>query len=202
MAALITGAALWASSAHSHLMVAQHGTLNFLDDDVYMVLSLPAAAFEAADEDSDGQLSLTEFAQHRLDIINEVAAQVTLSDSQGTLPLYGLMVSPVTPHDSPKEPADQIIVMGRFSLTERAADMLVKENMDKHLNEVVDTAVKRMIDSQHEVPENKELQFHVGLFGKHAIERSIEITASRKSENKKHVFTLSPEIKRTHINFH
>lgn len=33
------------------------------------------------------------------------------------------MVSPVTPHDAPKEPADQIIVMGRFILNEKDSEL-------------------------------------------------------------------------------
>lgn len=100
----------------AHLMVAQHGTLNFLDDDVYMVLSLPASAFSEADEDNDGMLSLTEFSTHRTKLIKLISEQITLTTKTGQLPISGLMVSPVTPHDAPKEPADQIIVMGRFDL--------------------------------------------------------------------------------------
>lgn len=104
-------------------MVAQHGTLNFIDDSVFMVLSLPASAFGDADENNDGQLSLTEFAQHRTKLISVISEQVSLSNSKGKLPINGLMISPVTPHDAPKEPADQVIVMGRFALGEQQTDL-------------------------------------------------------------------------------
>lgn len=103
-------------TVQAHLMVAQHGTLNFLDDSVYMVLSLPASAFSEADENDDGLLSLTEFSTHRSQLIEIVSGQVSLSTKGGKLTLSGLMVSPVTPHDDPKTPANQIIAMGRFSL--------------------------------------------------------------------------------------
>jgi hypothetical protein len=42
--------------AHAHLMVAQHGTLNIVDDGVFMVLSLPISAFDGIDDDKDGNL--------------------------------------------------------------------------------------------------------------------------------------------------
>lgn len=109
--------------AFAHLMVAQHGTLNFLDDNVYLVLSLPATAFSGVDEDGDGKLSMTEFAQHRSELIDTVSDKVTLADAGGNRPLQGIMVSPVTPHDAPKMPADQIIVMGRFVLESSSRDL-------------------------------------------------------------------------------
>jgi hypothetical protein len=51
--------------AHAHLMVAQHGTLNIVDDGVFMVLSLPISAFNGVDEDSNGKISMLEFNNHR-----------------------------------------------------------------------------------------------------------------------------------------
>lgn len=112
-----------ANPVSAHLMVAQHGTLNFLNDSVYMVLSLPASAFSDADEDNDGLLSLTEFSTHRTELIIIVTQQVTLSNKTERLPIDGLMISPVTPHDAPKEPAEQIIIMGRFILNGQDSEL-------------------------------------------------------------------------------
>ena len=111
---LVTG--MSTSTTHAHLMVADQGTLNFLGEDVYMVISLPAAAFTEADENEDGLLSITEFSTHRGDIIKIISENVSLSDEEQKLPLNGLIISPVTPHNAPKDPADQIIAMGRFAL--------------------------------------------------------------------------------------
>lgn len=155
------------TSAQAHLMVAQHGTLNFLDDSVYMVLSLPASAFSDADENSDDQLSLVEFTEHRTDLIDAVTENVTLSNNAGNLQLNEIMISPVTPHDAPKEPADQVIVMGRFALDD----------------------------------EEDNLQFHIGLFGKQANFQTLEITATRKKENQKQVFELSPNANEVELTF-
>lgn len=113
---LLIVAGLITPIANAHLMVAKHGTLNFLDNSVYMVLSIPSSAFGDADEDNDEHLSLTEFSTHRQALIDSVSKHVSMSDSTNKLPMKGLMVSPVTPHDDPKAPAAQIIVMARFIL--------------------------------------------------------------------------------------
>ena len=42
----------------AHLMVPENGTLNFVDDNVYVVLSLPISAFKGVDDDNDGHVSL------------------------------------------------------------------------------------------------------------------------------------------------
>lgn len=124
--------------ANAHLMVARNGTLNYLDGNVYMVLSLPISAF-AADDDKDGLLSLTEFAQHREELIDDIKNSVTLSNKNGELQMHGIMVSPVTPHDAPKTPAEQVIVMGRFSVGQSAdplyfeVDLFGQEAPDQRL---------------------------------------------------------------------
>ena len=162
---LMTG--LGTSSSYAHLMVADQGTLNFLGEDVYMVLSLPAAAFTEADENDDGFLSIAEFSNHRTSIIDIISKNVSLSDKENKLPLNGLMISPVTPHNAPKEHAEQIIAMGRFALD----------------------------NSQG------ALSFHVGVFSTDKNKQSLKITARRKKEDKKHVFTLTPEDQSVKLTF-
>jgi hypothetical protein len=86
--------------AHAHLMVAQHGTLNIVDDGVFMVLSLPISAFDGVDDDNDGKVSMIEFNNHRAAIIESIEQNVTLGDKEGNLSLEGIMLSPVVPHDA------------------------------------------------------------------------------------------------------
>ena len=43
--------------ANAHLMVAQQGTLNVVDDGAFVVMSLPISAFSSVDDDGDGKLS-------------------------------------------------------------------------------------------------------------------------------------------------
>ncbi len=139
--------------AGAHLMKAQHGTLNFVDNGVYMVLSLPVTAFETADQNDDGKLSAVEFNNNRGSMFDAIRHNVTLTQNGEQLKLKGIMLSPVVPHDDPKKPASQLTVMGRFAL-----------------NDTDDGAYSN-------------LYFEVDLYGKTPVEQSLEITAKRRSKN-------------------
>lgn len=102
--------------AMGHMMVAQHGTLNVVDDGVFMVLSLPVTAFEGVDDDEDNKLSLNEFKTYRHLITEQVIAKAILKDQEKALPLQGVMLSPVTDHDYPDQPVSQLIVIGKYAL--------------------------------------------------------------------------------------
>jgi hypothetical protein len=103
---------------YAHMMVAQNGTLNVVDDGVFMMISLPVSAFEDIDDDKDGKLSVKEFTEHRSAIIKSIHSNIVLRDENGKLALEGMMLSPVTSHHSPKAPASQLLVMGRYALVE------------------------------------------------------------------------------------
>jgi hypothetical protein len=102
--------------SHAHIMVAQHGTLNFVNGAAYMVLSLPVTAFKGSDDNNDGKLSKAEFDRHQANIALIVKDKVVMSDSGGKLDLKGLILSPVSSHEAAKEGASQIIVMGKFTV--------------------------------------------------------------------------------------
>jgi hypothetical protein len=53
---------LWAVSlpaAYAHLMVAQRGTLNLVDNGAFMVISLPVTALAGTDDDGDSRLPMS-----------------------------------------------------------------------------------------------------------------------------------------------
>jgi hypothetical protein len=102
--------------AQAHLMVAQHGTLNIVDDGVFMAVSLPISAFYGLDDDDNGDISMVEFNNHREAIVQSIKQGVTLRDAQGNCSLEGIMLSPVVSHDRLEEPISQLAVMGRFTL--------------------------------------------------------------------------------------
>ena len=102
--------------AQAHLMVAQHGTLNIVDDRVFMVLSLPASAFESIDDDGDGMVSMIEFNHHREVIVESVRREVALSEGLQKISLRDILLSPVVPHDQGGNRVLQIVVMARFTL--------------------------------------------------------------------------------------
>jgi hypothetical protein len=111
-------AVLISASAHAHLMVAQHGTLNFVDEGAFMVLSVPMSSFEGIDDDNDGEVSMIEFNNHRAAIVKSIGQDVTLSNKAGNLSLEGILLSPVVPHDTSDRSISQLTVMGRFVLAD------------------------------------------------------------------------------------
>jgi len=153
---------LFGVKSEAHVMVAQSGTLNVMEDGVFMVLSLPVSAFEGIDYDKDGLLSNDEFIKHRSLIVAAIIDGVLLSDESGVLPLQGMMLSPVIHHESQSMShnplASQIVVMGRFPLTESS----------------------------------EELQFFINLFGKDKSEQLIKIAVTRKQDQQFQNFELTP----------
>ena len=51
------------TTAHAHLMVEQHGTINFTNGGAFLVLSVPVSAFDGVEDDGDGALSAKELSQ-------------------------------------------------------------------------------------------------------------------------------------------
>lgn len=153
-----------APQAEAHLMVAQHGTLNFVDDSAFMVLSLPVSAFEGIDDNHDGAVSMIELNNHRAAIVDAVRKNVMLGDNSGNRPLQGLTLSPVAPHDPTRDAAveaiTQLIVIGRFTVAGT----------------------------------NSAQRFQVGLYGKEAAERTLQVTATRRSDNRRQVLELTPGV--------
>ncbi len=99
-----------ATSASAHLMVAQHGTLNFVGDGAFLVMSLPASAFPLADEDHDGRLSSAELQRHTADLAATAQRGLRVLEETGPRPLEGLMFSL-------EEGGAQVVLLGRYALS-------------------------------------------------------------------------------------
>jgi hypothetical protein len=104
-------------------MVAQHGSLNIVDNGVFMVISLPVTAFKNVDDDNDGKLSNEEFSRHRPSIASTVHEKITLSENGRKITLQGMMLAPVTSHHSLQTPSSQLIVMGRYTIVSPNSDL-------------------------------------------------------------------------------
>jgi hypothetical protein len=122
-------ALLFSPMASAHFMVAQHGTLNFVDDGVYMVLSLPMSAFSVEDIDGNGAISMVEFNTQRATVVAMLRRQVNLQDANGAIYLDGLMLAPELDHDAAQEKISQLIVMGRYSLAESMGELKFSTNL-------------------------------------------------------------------------
>ena len=139
-------------AAHAHLMVAQRGTLNLVDDGGYVVMSVPVSAMRGVDDDGDGRLSLTELRAHALSIEAQVQTGLQLVSDTGPLPLQGLMLN-LSPDDGAVgEPAAHLVVMGRFALADGSP------------------------------PAVSQLQLRFNLFGQTADSQQQTVTVSRGSE--------------------
>lgn len=102
--------------ANAHLMVAEHGTLNFVDNNVFIVLSIPMSAFKGVDENKDGKVSIVEFNAHKKLITKRVKKNVYLADHQYKFTIDGLLLNPEASHTHKSNNIDQITITGRYSL--------------------------------------------------------------------------------------
>mgnify|MGYP000492079469 FL=1 len=115
---VFTLAATFSLPLRAHLMVAQHGTLNLVDNGVYIVLSVPVSSLTGIKNNADGTMSKQEFIRNKADIISTFKRQVTLSDETGNRPLQGVMISPANDHHDDEANIAQIILMGRYLLAD------------------------------------------------------------------------------------
>jgi HupE / UreJ protein len=155
MSAVRILAVLWAllllPSASAHVMLAQHGTVNLVGNQVYLVLSLPASAFKGVDDDGDGLLSLKELQAHVADLEAQWKAGVEVSSAGRTAALDGVLFNLSPAEHGPQSPAAQVVAMARFTVSpssdpmelrlglwgtgtgEQQADILVRRQDEKQL---------------------------------------------------------------------
>ncbi|KZN44895.1 hypothetical protein [Pseudoalteromonas luteoviolacea] len=112
--AIVAVSLVFCATSKAHLMVSEHGTLNFDDSGAYMVVSLSASSFVEADRDKSGQLSLTEFKAAKNNIIEAIQEQIFMDQNETKKTLQGIMVSPQAAHGGDGKVIDQIVVMGKF----------------------------------------------------------------------------------------
>ena len=85
-------ALLWMAPVQAHLMAAQKGTLNIVNDAAFLVLSVPVSALKGVDDDGDGALSKAELTTHADAIRAQVKAGVERLGPDGALPLQLMML--------------------------------------------------------------------------------------------------------------
>jgi HupE / UreJ protein len=108
-------------AAQAHLMVAQRGTLNLVNNGAYMVMALPVDAFTGVDDNGDGLMSTDEMRAHSRDIAIQVEAGLQLLGDAGPRPLEGLLLNLSPDDNTPMAPAKHLAVMGRFALADVAS---------------------------------------------------------------------------------
>lgn len=167
----ISASLIMSPFASAHFMVAQHGTLNFVDDSVFMVLSLPMSAFELMDEDGNGAISMVEFNKQRITIVASIRENVTLGDEFGSRELLGLMLSPELDHESTEENISQVVVMGKFDVGELQGKLRFKANLFGVTSEEqsLKISAKRKADNLVQelvlTPDNASISLMIALAG-------------------------------------
>ncbi len=165
LSTLVLGLLSLPFSLYAHMMVEQHGTLNIVDDKVYIVLSIPMGAFYDADSNKGGIISMLEFTNSRKKLSKKIKNKVVLSNGKSTFSIDGLLLSPEASHTSEalhtkkEKNIEYVTITGRYTITGPLND--IKLNMD--------------------------------LFGISKKHRIIEITSINKKQNEKYTFTLTPQ---------
>ena len=174
---VLGGTLLAAAPAQAHLMAAQKGTLNFVANAAFVVLSVPVSALHGVDDDQDGALSADELKAHFDAIGEQVKAGVQLVAPSGALPLQLVMLdiaaaenTPSSPSSPPAPyapsppsaqpaPSSHLVVLGRFA---------------------IDPPVANAAKPGAAASDGYTLRF--ALFGTHAGEREQHLTITRQQE--------------------
>ncbi|MBQ4811245.1 hypothetical protein A7985_01835 [Pseudoalteromonas luteoviolacea] len=130
--AIVAVSLVFCATSNAHLMVSEHGTLNFDDSGVYMVVSLSASSFGEADRDKNGKLSLTEFSAAKDSIILTIQDEIYMSQNEVKKQLQGTMISPQVAHHGNGTDIDQIVVMGKFTAVNHKHKLLFHNGLYGH----------------------------------------------------------------------
>ena len=113
--------------SYAHIMVEQRGTLNIVDDKVFMVLCIPMSAFYTSDSNKDGIVSMLEFTNSRKKIAKTIKNKVVLSNGKSTFTIDGLLLSPEASHTK-MQSIEYVTITGRYTINGPLND--IKFNMD------------------------------------------------------------------------
>jgi hydrogenase/urease accessory protein HupE len=115
-------------AVYSHVMPAQKGTVNLLENEVYAVVSVPVSALTGADDDGDGLISLTELQKHQTALQTQVDQGFRLSDggTLGQTVMVSLVHSPT--HDNAAV-ADQLIALKQVKFLKPPAALQLETDL-------------------------------------------------------------------------
>ena len=120
---------LHVSSAGAHLLPILSGTLNVIEQHVYVVLSLPASAFRGLDKGPDGAMDIDQYHRVEESLTAQIKQGLTI-DGDGQAPELIQLMTHFSPRDS-KSPADQdaIVVMLEYRFAATPMIVLIKTNL-------------------------------------------------------------------------
>jgi hypothetical protein len=99
----------------AHLVETGHGTVNLVDKQAYVLISIPMAAFTDADDNADGLIDGAELKAHQSSLIGQVKQGVRLlADSQSGV-WTDMVLTLAPPADRTNASVGQLIAMGAAS---------------------------------------------------------------------------------------
>lgn len=102
---LLAAGMLMASTAQAHLMSVGVGSLHVREHDAVVLIGVPVAAIEGADDDGDGLLQPSEIKAHRTEILAQLARTFYLSvGGQVAVVREALLMTSVHAHDGVSAP--------------------------------------------------------------------------------------------------
>jgi hypothetical protein len=130
--------------AHAHLMVAQHGTLNFATTGAFLVVSLPVSAFTDVDDDQDGLLSSAELRRHHHELVAQGVAGFEVLSNGVKLSLEGVLFNLSDVHHG-RGKSDHIVMMGRFNTPPELPEARIRVTLfgRKAVDRVLQISVRR-----------------------------------------------------------
>ncbi len=161
-----------ATSVRAHLMVEQHGTVNFANGGAFLVVSLPVSAFDGVDDDGDGAISAKELSRHTAEVEQQIRDNVQLLDESGApLPLQGLLLSLVSPDHAPTAPARQLIALGRYPIDDGVSSPGLRINLQGESPEEQRISITATRDGQsHEMVFTPDRECHTMFPNKIVVE--------------------------------
>jgi len=158
MAYLLSGV----NFTYAHSMVAQHGTLNFIDKHVFLLLSLPVSVFQEIDDNKDGHISKVEFNTHRKEAGEKVKDNIYLSIKENKLIIEGLLLSPSIAHTKDVKYIDQVTVMGRYTLPDQVSNInfsikLFSQNEAQQVYELTATNKKKALKDKFQLKPSENI---------------------------------------------
>ena len=102
---LLVAGVLMAGSAKAHLISVGVGSLHVREHDAVVLIGVPVAAIEGADDDGDGLLQPSEIKAHRTEILAQLARTFYLSvGGQVAVVREALLMTSVHAHDGVSAP--------------------------------------------------------------------------------------------------
>ena len=112
-----------ASAAKAHLMSVGVGSLHVRENDAVVLVGVPVAAFEGADDDGDGLLQPSEIKAHRTEILAQLARTFYLSvGGQKAVVREALLMTSVHAHDGVSAPQLEWWALLDFAPAVKATD--------------------------------------------------------------------------------